>query len=99
MNPMFSITGQLLKAFPETQVNRDTGEEVQRFRIQLLGNIPLRDGSGNRFDMVTLSVENLQPYKELEGKTICVPFGFFAPGKGNVVTFVPKGAKPQLVAA
>lgn len=94
---MFSITGQLIKAFPEKQVNKETGEETQRFRIQLLGGIPLRDGSDARYDLVTLNVEDLRPYQELQGKTISVPFGFFAPAKGNVVTFVPKGSKPQLV--
>lgn len=96
---MFSITGQLLKAFPEIQTNRETGEQITRYRIQLLGEIPIRDGSGSRYDMVTLNVEDLRPYQELKGKTIQVPFGFFAPGKGNVVTFVPKGSKPQVVAA
>lgn len=95
---MFSITGQLLKAFSERQVNKETGEEVTRNRIQLLGDVPLRDGSGSRHDLVTLNVESLQDYKELEGKTIKVPFGFFAPAKGNVITFVPKGSKPTLAA-
>lgn len=93
---MFSITGQLLKAFSERQVNKDTGEEITRNRIQLLGDVPLRDGSGSRHDLVTLNVESLHDYKELEGKTIKVPFGFFAPAKGNVITFVPKGSKPAL---
>lgn len=97
--PMFSITGQLLKAFSERQVNKETGEEVTRYRIQLLGAIPLRDGSDTRHDLVTLNVERLSDYREMEGKTIQVPFGFFAPSKGQVITFVPKGSKPQVVAA
>jgi hypothetical protein len=96
---MFSITGQLLKAFPERQTNRETGESVDRYRIQLLGEIPLRDGSGVRFDMVTLNVESMGPYVPLVGKTVRVPFGFFAPGKGQVISFVPKGAKPEVVQA
>lgn len=95
---MFSITGQLLKAFSERQVNRDTGEEVTRNRIQLLGDVPLRDGSGSRHDLVTLNVDDLSLYRSMEGKTIQVPFGFFAPAKGNVITFVPKGSKPTLAA-
>lgn len=96
---MFSITGQLLKGFPEVQTNRETGEQVERFRIQLLGEIPLRDGSGCRYDMVTLNVDSLTPYRELAGKTIRIPFGFFAPAKGQVISFVPKGAKPEVVSA
>ena len=95
---MFSITGQLLKAFSERQTNRETGEETTKQRIQLLGDVPLRDGTGSRHDLVTLTVDDLAPYRELEGKTIQVPFGFFAPAKGQVITFVPKGAKPVLAA-
>lgn len=94
---MFSITGRLLKAYPEKQVNRDTGEEITKHRIQLLGDIPLRDGSGTRLDLVTLTVESLAPYLELMEQAISVPFGFFAPAKGNVITFVPKGSKPVVV--
>lgn len=98
--PMFSITGELRKVFSERQVNRDTGEETTKHRIQILGEIPLRDTSGGtREDMVTLTVDNPAEYRDLVKKNITVPFGFFAPGKGNVVTFVPKGSKPQLVSA
>ena len=91
---MFSITGQLLQTFSEKQVNKETGEEITRHRIQLLGDIPLRDGSGTRHDLVTLNVEHLADYSDLKGQQIRVPFGFFAPAKGNVITFVPKGSKP-----
>lgn len=99
-HPMFSITGELRKVFTEKQVNRDTGEETTRHRIQILGEIPLRDASGDtREDMVTLSVDNPIEYRDLVKQVITVPFGFFAPGKGNVVSFVPKGSKPQVVSA
>lgn len=92
---MFSITGQLLKCFSEPHVNRDTGEQTIKHRIQLLGAIPLRDGSDTRHDLVTLNVDHLGPYQDLEGQTIRVPFGFFSPAKGQVITFVPKGSKPE----
>lgn len=93
---MFSISGQLLKCFSEPHTNRETGEQTTKHRIQLLGEIPLRDGSGSRYDMVTLNVDEIRPYQELQGKAIRVPFGFFSPAKGQVITFVPKGSKPQL---
>lgn len=99
-HPMFSITGELRKVFSERQVDRETGEESTRHRIQILGEIPLRDASGEtREDMVTLTVQNPADYRELVRQVITVPFGFFSPGKGNVVTFVPKGSKPTVVAA
>lgn len=96
---MFTITGQLLKAYPENQVNRETGEITKRNKIQLLGEMPIRDGSGTRFDMVTLNIEDLSDYEGLEGETIRVPFGFFSPQKGSVITYVPKGAKPEVPGA
>jgi len=43
---------------------------------------------------VTLNVDDPRPYHDLQGKVVRVPFGFFSPAKGQVITFVPKGAKP-----
>ncbi len=99
MNPMFSITGELRKVYSEHHVNRDTGEQTTKHRIQILGEIPLRDSDGTKEDMVTLTIDNPADYRDLVKETITVPFGFFAPAKGNVVTFVPKGSRPLLVSA
>ena len=97
--PMFSITGQLLKCFSEPHTNRETGEQTTKHRIQMLGAIPLRDGTDTRHDLVTLNVDNPAPYRDLQGKVVQVPFGFFSPAKGQVITFVPKGSKPQVISA
>lgn len=97
--PMFSITGELRKVYSEQQTNRETGEQTTKHRIQILGEIPLRDSDGTKEDFVTLTIDNPTDYRDLVREFITVPFGFFAPGKGNVVTFVPKGSKPQIVAA
>jgi hypothetical protein len=98
--PMFSITGELRKVYSEKQVDKETGEEKTKHRIQILGEIPLRDDSGDtREDMVTLTVDNPIEYRDLVKQNITVPFGFFSPQKGSVVTFVPKGSKPQMVGA
>lgn len=99
MNPMFSITGELRKVYSEQQLNRDTGELSTKHRIQILGEIPLRDSDGTKEDMVTLTIDNPADYRDLVKETITVPFGFFAPAKGNVVTFVPKGSRPLVVSA
>lgn len=99
MNPMFSITGELRKVYSEQHINRDTGEQTTKHRIQILGEIPLRDSDGCKEDMVTLTIDNPAEYRDLVKETITVPFGFFAPAKGNVVTFVPKGSRPLVVSA
>lgn len=97
--PMFSITGELRKVYSESQTNRETGEQTLKHRIQILGEIPLRDSDGTKEDFVTLTIDNPIEYRDLVRQTITVPFGFFAPGKGNVVTFVPKGSKPLVLSA
>lgn len=97
--PMFSITGELRKVYSEPQTNRETGEQTLKHRIQILGEIPLRDSDGTKEDFVTLTIDNPIEYRDLVRQTITVPFGFFAPGKGNVVTFVPKGSKPLVLSA
>lgn len=95
---MYSIIGRLEHVFEQTQVNKETGEETQRHKIQMVGRVPLPDGSdGTRLELVTLSVDEPKYYKELVGSDIRVPFGFFAPSKGTVIQFVPRGSKPQKV--
>lgn len=97
--PMFSITGELRKVYSENHTNRETGEITRKHRIQMLGEVPLRDSDGTKEDFVTLTIDNPADYQDLVRETITVPFGFFAPGKGNVVVFVPKGSRPQVVSA
>lgn len=97
---MYSIIGRLEHVFDQKQVNRETGEESQRHKIQLVGRVPLPDGSNEtRLELVTLNVDDPAIYKPLVGSDIRVPFGFFAPSKGTVVQFVPRGARPQKVSS
>jgi hypothetical protein len=96
---MYSITGQLLIAASEQTTDKESGEVRTRRFIQLLGNVPTRDGHGAKYGMVELTVQDLEPYQALKGQEIRVPFGFFAAAKGQAVQFVPKGAKPEPVTA
>ena len=97
---MFSIIGELRNVFEQERTDRDTGEVQTKHRIQILGDIPVPGDRGEtRLELVTLNVEEPSIYRGLLGKQIRVPFGFFAPSKGQVITFVPKGAKPQVVSS
>lgn len=96
---MFTITGQLLGVLDDYVVDQETGERTQKPRIQILGEMPLKDTGQSRKELVTLTVQNLDVYKAVVGKTIRLPFGMFSPQKGTVIQFVPKGSKPQLVGA
>lgn len=96
---MFTITGQLLNVLDDYVIDQDTGERTKKPRIQILGEMPLKDTGQTRKELVTLTVENLEVYKAVVGKTIRLPFGMFSPQKGTVIQFVPKGSKPQVAGA
>jgi hypothetical protein len=98
MISMFTVTGQVLKTFKQDgQTDKETGEVGKSsFKVQLLGEMPVLGGD-SRNDLITLTVENVKAYGDLVGKTIRVPLGFFAPQKGNIVYFIPKGSQPEIV--
>src|SRR5664280_410215 len=98
MISMFTVTGQVLKTFIQPgRVDKETsvvGESS--VKVQIMGEMPVQGGE-SRLDLITLTVENQKTYDELKGKHIRVALGFFAPQKGNIVYFIPKGATPELV--
>jgi hypothetical protein len=98
LTSMFTVTGQVLKTFVQPgQVDKETGEVGKSSsKVQIMGEMPVQGGD-SRFDMITLTVENQKSYTDLVGKRVRVPLGFFAPQKGNIVYFIPKGAIPEVV--
>lgn len=97
---MYSITGKLENVYPQKQTNKETGEIIQRHKIQLIGRVAVPDGGGgSRLELVTLNVDDPTIYADLIGEDIRVPFGFFAPSKGTVIQFVPKGSRPEVVSS
>jgi len=100
MESMFTVTGKVINTFVQPgQVNKETGEAGKASaKVQILGEMPVQGGD-SRADLITLTVESQKTYEELQGKTIRVALGFFAPLKGNIVYFIPKGTIPELVVA
>lgn len=98
MLSMFTVTGQILKTFIQPgQINKETGETGKpSIKVQLMGEIPVQEGE-SRLDLITLTIEDKNTYDELKNKRVRVPLGFFAPQKGNIVYFIPKGAKPEII--
>jgi len=98
MLSMFTVTGQVLKTFIQPgQADKETGEVGKSsIKVQIMGEMPVQGGD-SRLDLITLTVETQKAYEELKGKRVRVPLGFFAPQKGNIVYFIPKGAIPELV--
>ena len=98
MISMFTVTGQVLKTFIQpAQVDKETGVIGKpSAKVQIMGEMPVQGGE-SRLDLITLTIENQKTYDELRGKKIRVPLGFFAPAKGNIVYFIPKGSQPELL--
>lgn len=94
---MFTVTGQLINVLSAIDRVNEAGEVVTgRSRIQLLGYVPQPAG-GVRYELLTVSVDDRSRFAQLKGRTIRLPIGVFAPAKGQVVFFVPKGARPEVV--
>lgn len=98
MLSMFTVTGQVLKTFVQPgQTDKETGETGKSaVKVQIMGEMPVQNGD-SRLDLITLTVENQKTYDDLNGKKIRVPLGFFAPSKGAIVYFIPKGSIPEVV--
>jgi hypothetical protein len=98
MLSMFTVTGQVLKTFIQPGgVDKESGEVgPQSVKVQIMGEMPVKGGD-SRFDMITLTVEDKTTYENLKGKRVRLPLGFFAPSKGSIVYYIPKGATPENV--
>jgi hypothetical protein len=98
MLSMFTVTGQVLKTFIQPgAIDKETGEVGKSsVKVQIMGEIPVNGGE-SRLDLITLTVENQKTYTDLVNKKVRVPLGFFAPQKGTIVYFIPKGAAPEMV--
>jgi hypothetical protein len=81
--------------YTNRRVDRDTGEQVEKDKVQLYGALPLPEEDGTRVGLIDLTVPDARPYDALKGKEVEVQIGFFAPAKGTVITYVPKGARPK----
>lgn len=94
---MFTITGQVVNTFeaPGRAANEKAGIEAQdaKPKVQILGEMPVPGGQ-KRVELVTLTCEDQRVYEALRGRTVSVPLGIFAPAKGQVIYFIPKGSTP-----
>ena len=96
---MFTVTGKVVHVYDqEGAIDRDTGEKSDdTVRLQMMGEMPVQGGA-SRFEMITVKVDNKKTFEDLKGKEIRLAVGAFSPQKGQIIYFIPKGAKPKLVA-
>ena len=91
---MFQVTGQVMNVFEQDgMVNKDTGEVGKPIpKVQILGEIPVQ-GDGQKMDLITLTIPKGIDFKALISKKVSIPLGIFAPAKGVIIYFIPKGSK------
>jgi len=95
---MFNVSGTVLHTFDQPKrVDTKTGEVLsdEKPKVQIMGDMPLPNGQ-TRMELVTLTCEDVKPYEALKGQKISVALGIFAPAKGQVIYFIPKGSLPSL---
>ena len=84
---MITLNGMLLNTYKQ-QTRRD-GEQIEKDKIQVLGDIPQPNGE-IRKDLVTITVPDANRYKDRIGEEVSIPVGAFAPSKGQVIFFATK---------
>lgn len=95
---MLSLTGKVVNVFSSRPVDKETGEIHEKMKIQIMGNISLPDGQ-SRVDLITVTAPKSSKLEGLEGCDVRLPVGIFAPSKGNLVYFLPKGEQPHVLSA
>ncbi len=96
---MFTVMGKVVHVFDQPgRVDKETGEKAEdSVRLQMMGEMPV-EGGETRLDLITVKVPDKKTYQNFVGKQIRLPVGAFAPSKGQIIYFIPKGASPELVA-
>lgn len=94
---MYTLTGKVINVYDRERQN-DKGEKEVSHKVQVLGDMPV-PGGDSRFEMVDLTCESQADFRPFLGKTIRVALGVFAPGRGQIIHFIPKGSKPEEVQA
>jgi hypothetical protein len=64
----------------------------------VLGDIPV-NGGGSKEDLITLTIPDGIDFEPLKKRFVRFPLGFFAPSKGTIVYFIPKGSNVEILDA
>ena len=59
-----------------------------------MGNVALPNGN-TKYDLMDLTVESLDDWASLQGKSVSIDIGAFAQAKGSIVYFVQKEQSPR----
>lgn len=91
---MFTVTGEVRNVYYQPgATDKQTGEvKAGSNKVQILGTLPVQ-GGGEKEDIITLTIPDGLDFKPYLKRTVSVPLGFFAPAKGSIVYFIPKGSQ------
>ena len=94
---MIQMTGQVVNVFTQQGgTNKDGNPYEPKDKVQLMGNVVLPNGE-TKYDLMDLTVDDLDDWKPCKGKKVSIEVGAFAPSKGNIIFTVRKGAKPTVI--
>jgi len=90
--PMFTLSGVVIHVYETPKgVNKTTGEEYGgQDKVQIMGFSPLPNGESMK-EVINLTTDQGSALKKLEGRSVSAPISFYAPSKGQVSYFIPKG--------
>lgn len=91
---MLQITGQVINVFERPPTVRNGEEVIAKPQVQLMGSVMLPNGQ-SRVELVTLSTDNPEVFKQYQDQMVSVPVAVFSPNKGSIIYFIPKGSKPK----
>lgn len=95
---MLKLSGKVVNVFTqEGGTSKDGKEYDERHKVQLMGHVALPNGD-IKMDLLDLTIQDLSDWNDMQGKEVSIDIGAFAPAKGNIIYFVSKGSKPQLLA-
>ncbi len=92
---MITVKGQFINMF---QANSSTDRESGEIRpgakkIQIIGKMPLESGE-SQMALRDFSCKEPDVFKAFQGKWIEFAIGMMATERGDVILYIPKGAKP-----
>ena len=100
MKPMFTMSGQVINVYVTPKgTSKRTGEEYGGDdKVQIMGDIPLDNGQ-SRKELVEIRTSEPSAFQKLIGKPVNLPISFYAPAKGAVIYFLPKGHTVSQIAS
>lgn len=89
---MLNITGLVINTFKAPKGINKKGEEYGgQDKVQLLGELPLPDGSVKK-ELVTLTCEDSKAFEKSLNQEVSIPVGVMV-FQGSPVFYIPKGAR------